>query len=181
MLETHQKAPDFTSVDQHNNQVSLSDYAGRKNVVLYFYPRDDTPGCTIEAREFSAVAAEFAERDTAVIGVSKDDCESHRAFVDKYGLMVELLAAGLTGANFAADASSFLDAQGAPPGTGQLLLAFDPAAFGGGADRFAALAAAVEEQPGARLPGARRLALRQAVATAGLTIPDPLMSEIQAI
>lgn len=96
-------------------------------------------------------------------------------------LMVELLAAGLTGANFAADASSFLDAQGAPPGTGQLLLAFDPAAFGGGADRFAALAAAVEEQPGARLPGARRLALRQAVATAGLTIPDPLMSEIQAI
>lgn len=76
-------------------------------------------------------------------------------------LMVELLAAGLTGANYAADASSFLDAKGPPPGTGQLLIAFDPTAFGGDgtAEHFAALAGSIESQPGARLPGARRLAL----------------------
>ena len=82
-------------------------------------------------------------------------------------LMVELLAAGLTGANFAAEASSFLDAEGAPPGTGQLILAFDPAAFGGG--RAGALrracAAAIEAQPGARLPGTRRLAAREKAKT----------------
>jgi (2R)-3-sulfolactate dehydrogenase (NADP+) len=77
-------------------------------------------------------------------------------------VMVELLAAGLTGANFAADASSFLDAKGPPPGTGQLLIAFDASAFGGTLDHFAALAASIEAQPGARLPGARRLAGRGA-------------------
>jgi (2R)-3-sulfolactate dehydrogenase (NADP+) len=96
-------------------------------------------------------------------------------------LMVELLAAGLTGANFAAEASSFLDAEGGPPGTGQLILAFDPAAFGGGAERFGDLAEAIEGQPGARLPGARRMVMRQAAATAGVTIADSLLSEIQAI
>ena len=73
-------------------------------------------------------------------------------------LMVELLAAGLTGANFAAEASSYLDAEGPPSGTGQLILAFDPAAFGGDAPaRFGLLAASIEAQPGARLPGMRRL------------------------
>ena len=73
-------------------------------------------------------------------------------------LMVELLAAGLTGANFAAEASSYLDAEGPPSGTGQLILAFDPAAFGGDAPtRFGLLAQAIEAQPGARLPGMRRL------------------------
>ena len=73
-------------------------------------------------------------------------------------LMVELLAAGLTGANFAAEASSYLDAEGAPSGTGQLIMAFDPAAFGGDAPaRFGLLAASIEAQPGARLPGTRRL------------------------
>jgi (2R)-3-sulfolactate dehydrogenase (NADP+) len=75
-------------------------------------------------------------------------------------LMVELLAAGLTASNFAADASSFLDAKGAPPGTGQLLIVFDPAAFGGSLDHFARLAGSIEAQPGARLPGARPPAAR---------------------
>ena len=75
-------------------------------------------------------------------------------------LMVELLAAGLTNANFAAEASSFLNAEGPPPGTGQLLIALDPEAFGGTLAHFAVLAAAIETQPGARLPGARRLAAR---------------------
>src|SRR5438270_8696252 len=70
-------------------------------------------------------------------------------------LMVELLAAGLTGANFAGEASSFLDAEGAPPGTGQLIIAVDASVFGVDPARFAVLAAAIEEQPGARLPGTR--------------------------
>lgn len=97
-------------------------------------------------------------------------------------LMVELLAAGLTGANFAAEASSFLDAEGPPPGTGQLILTFDPAAFGIGAlPRFAALAAAIEAQPGARLPGARRLELRRKAAAHGLPIADALLAEIEAL
>ena len=96
-------------------------------------------------------------------------------------LMVELLAAGLTGANFAAEASSFLDAEGPPPATGQLLLAFDPAAFGADQPaRFAALAQAIETQPGARLPGARRLANRRK-AQAGLRIASALLAEIEAI
>ena len=96
-------------------------------------------------------------------------------------LMVELLAAGLTGANFAADASSYLDAEGAPSGTGQLILAFDPAAFGGDApSRFGRLAAAIEAQPGARLPGTRRLAAREKAKTEGLTISDALMAAIEA-
>ncbi len=96
-------------------------------------------------------------------------------------LMVELLAAGLTNAHFAADASSFLDAKGPPPGTGQLLIAFDPAAFGGSLDHFAALAASIAAQPGARLPGARRLAARAKAAREGITVTDALLAEIAAI
>lgn len=97
-------------------------------------------------------------------------------------LMVELLAAGLTGANFAAEASSFLDAEGPPPGTGQLMVAFDPAAFGGDAvTRFGALAAAIEAQPGARLPGSRRLAARVKAKTEGLSLSDALLKEIEAL
>lgn len=97
-------------------------------------------------------------------------------------LLVELLAAGLTGSNFAAEASSYLDANGPPPGTGQLIIAFDPSAFGGDAiRRFAALASSVEQQQGARLPGARRLAARKKAATEGLEISDALMAEIAAL
>jgi (2R)-3-sulfolactate dehydrogenase (NADP+) len=97
-------------------------------------------------------------------------------------LTVELLAAGLTGANFAAEASSFLDAKGAPPGTGHLIVAFDPVAFGGSGvlDRFAVLAAAIEAQTGARLPGARRLALREKAKAEGLSVSDGLLAEIAA-
>jgi peroxiredoxin len=72
--------------------ISLSDYRGSRNVVLYFYPKDDTPGCTIEANQFTELAGEFAGADTVVLGVSRDSCESHRAFIDKFGLKVELLA-----------------------------------------------------------------------------------------
>jgi (2R)-3-sulfolactate dehydrogenase (NADP+) len=96
-------------------------------------------------------------------------------------LMVELLAAGLTGANFAADASSFLDDRGPPPGTGQLIVAFDPAALGGSADHVARLVGSVETQPGARLPGARRLALRGQSASDGLKVEDALVAGIERL
>jgi (2R)-3-sulfolactate dehydrogenase (NADP+) len=98
-------------------------------------------------------------------------------------LMVEFLAAGLTGASYAAEASSFLDDKGGPPGTGQLLLALDPEAFGG-ADalaRFGALARAIEAQPSARLPGRRRLELRKEAMATGLLVPDVLLAEIDRI
>ncbi len=98
-------------------------------------------------------------------------------------LMVELLAAGLTGAVYAADASSFMDAEGPPPGTGQLILALDPEALGGpgGLERFAALAASIEAQDGARLPGARRLENRARAARDGLVVADALLAEIGAV
>ncbi|MDD1620496.1 MAG: peroxiredoxin [Methylococcaceae bacterium] len=92
LLEKNQEAPFFRAVNQHNQLLYLSDYKGEKNVVLYFYPKDDTPGCTIEANDFTALAKEFAAENTVIIGVSKDDCASHRAFIDKYGLDVQLLA-----------------------------------------------------------------------------------------
>lgn len=92
MLEINQPAPDFSVPDQDNRLANLSGYRNNMNVVLYFYPKDDTPGCTIEARQFTELAAEFASLDTAVIGVSKDSCESHQAFIDKYGLELKLLA-----------------------------------------------------------------------------------------
>ena len=92
MLANNQKAPEFSSPNQHNENIRLSDYRGKNNVVLYFYPKDDTPGCTIEANQFTALAAEFAAADTVVIGVSKDSCESHQAFIDKFALKLDLLA-----------------------------------------------------------------------------------------
>ena len=92
MLSKGQMAPDFKIPNQDNKVISLADFRGRKNVVLYFYPKDDTPGCTIEANQFTALASDFAALDTVVIGVSKDDCASHQAFIDKFGLKVDLLA-----------------------------------------------------------------------------------------
>ncbi len=98
-------------------------------------------------------------------------------------LMVELLAAGLTGATLAADAGSFFDAEGAPPGTGQLLLAIDPAALGGAeaAARMAALAAAFEGNGEARLPGRRRHETAAHVRAEGIPVDAALMAEIDAL
>ena len=98
-------------------------------------------------------------------------------------LMVELLAAGVTGANYATEASSFLDAKGGPPGTGQLLIAIDPTAFGGDGAlmHFGALAKTIADQPGARLPGARRSAMREQAAREGLAITDTLLADIEAV
>ena len=92
MLQKQQQAPLFSSPNQLNQLVNLSDFAGKKNVVLYFYPKDDTPGCTIEANDFTRLTEEFSKYDAVVIGVSKDSCESHIDFINKFGLKVELLA-----------------------------------------------------------------------------------------
>jgi len=92
MIEKYQVAPDFSAVNQDNKILSLADFIGNKHVVLYFYPRDDTPGCTIEANQFTELASEFAVHDAVVIGVSKDSCASHRSFIDKFGLRLDLLA-----------------------------------------------------------------------------------------
>ncbi len=92
MLEKSQPAPAFNALDQNGKPVSLSDYAGKKTVVLYFYPKDDTPGCTIEANDFTSLANEFSQVDTVVIGVSKDSCDSHTQFIKKFDLQLVLLA-----------------------------------------------------------------------------------------
>lgn len=92
MLEKNQPAPDFSTVNQDNKPVKLSDFKNRKHIILYFYPKDDTPGCTIEANQFTELAKEFSDLDTVVLGVSKDSCQSHQAFIDKYALKVDLLA-----------------------------------------------------------------------------------------
>ncbi len=90
-LEVGDKAPALSLPDQSGEPVSLKDFTG-KQVVLYFYPKDDTPGCTIEANQFTQYAEQFAQLDTVIIGVSKDSCASHRDFISKYGLQLELLA-----------------------------------------------------------------------------------------
>jgi len=92
MLEKNQPAPEFSTVNQDNQPVNLSDFRNQKHVILYFYPKDDTPGCTIEANQFTELAREFAALDTVILGVSKDSCQSHQAFIDKYALKVDLLA-----------------------------------------------------------------------------------------
>ena len=91
MLEVGIKAPDFTLPNQNGNMVSLSDFAG-KRVVLYFYPKDNTPGCTRQACAFAGTYAEFQKRDIQVIGVSKDSVASHLKFAQKYDLPFVLLA-----------------------------------------------------------------------------------------
>ena len=92
MLQPGQPAPSFDLPDADMNMVSLDRFKNRRNVVLYFYPKDDTPGCTIEAIEFSEKEDEFSALKTVVLGVSMDDCLSHGAFRDKHGLSVQLLA-----------------------------------------------------------------------------------------
>jgi peroxiredoxin Q/BCP len=84
-------APQFELADADMHPFSLSAQKG-KNVVLYFYPKDDTPGCTMEANEFSDRERDFDHLDTIVVGVSRDDCISHASFRDKYGLTVQLLS-----------------------------------------------------------------------------------------
>jgi peroxiredoxin Q/BCP len=91
-LVTGIEAPHFELPDSDMQTFSLASQHGKKNVVLYFYPKDDTPGCTMEANEFTALEDEFGKLDSIVIGISRDDCLSHASFRDKYGLSVLLLS-----------------------------------------------------------------------------------------
>lgn len=92
MLKPGDAAPDFELPDADMEIVRLADYRNERNVVLYFYVRDDTPGCTAEAIEFSDLEDRFAGLGCVVLGVSKDDCISHGVFRDKHGITVRLLA-----------------------------------------------------------------------------------------
>ncbi len=92
MLQTNTPAPDITCINQNNETIKLADFNDKKNIVLYFYPKDDTPGCTIEANQFTQLVNEFTQLDTVILGVSKDDSNSHQAFIDKFNLKFDLLA-----------------------------------------------------------------------------------------
>ncbi len=91
-IEEGKAAPAFSLPDQDGTTVSLADFKGKKNVVLYFYPKDDTPGCTKEACGFRDLGRDFARLDTVVLGVSADSGESHRKFIGKYKLPFTLLS-----------------------------------------------------------------------------------------
>ena len=92
MLRVGEKAPAFAGKDTSNNPLSLADLAGKKNVVLYFYPKDFTPGCTKEACSFRDAWDELSGKDTIVIGVSRDDEQSHADFSNKHRLPFPLLS-----------------------------------------------------------------------------------------
>ena len=91
MLQIGTKAPEFTLPDKDGNMVSLSDFVGKK-VVLYFYPRDNTPGCTRQACAFAEAHEEFQKSGAEVIGISKDSAASHQKFAGKYILPFILLS-----------------------------------------------------------------------------------------
>ena len=91
MLQIGMKAPDFTLSDQNGHPISLSDFRGRK-VALYFYPKDNTPGCTRQACGYAASYAELRRRNVVVIGISRDSAASHTKFAEKYSLPFPLLS-----------------------------------------------------------------------------------------
>lgn len=91
MLKTGDKAPDFSATDQNGNEITLSGFAGRK-LVLYFYPKDNTPGCTAEACDLRDNYHRFLTEGYAVVGVSKDSTASHKKFIEKFSLPFPLIA-----------------------------------------------------------------------------------------
>lgn len=91
MLKTGDKAPDFSATDQNGNEITLSGFAGRK-LVLYFYPKDNTPGCTAEACDLRDNYHRFLAEGYAVVGVSKDSIASHKKFIEKFSLPFPLIA-----------------------------------------------------------------------------------------
>lgn len=88
MTEVGSAAPEFCLpiAGGESGDISLANFKGKKKVAIYFYPKDDTPGCTVEAKEFRDLQDEFAKVNTLVVGVSKDSCASHRKFIDKFEL-----------------------------------------------------------------------------------------------
>ena len=91
MLEVGTKAPDFTLPDQNGNMHSLSEYRGKK-VILYFYPKDNTPGCTKQACGFAERYPKFTDKGAVVLGISKDSVASHKKFEEKYGLPFTIIS-----------------------------------------------------------------------------------------
>ncbi|MBM6799960.1 peroxiredoxin, partial [Coprobacillus cateniformis] len=91
MLEVGIKAPDFTLLNQNGDNISLSDYRGRK-VILYFYPKDNTPGCTKQACGFAENYPQFIDKGAVILGVSKDSVASHKKFEEKYQLPFVLIS-----------------------------------------------------------------------------------------
>ena len=91
MLETGTKAPNFTLKDKDGKEISLSDFLGKK-VILYFYPKDNTPGCTKQACTFASAYEDFKTVNAEVIGISKDSVNSHAKFAEKFGLPFVLLS-----------------------------------------------------------------------------------------
>jgi peroxiredoxin len=92
MLQPGDKAPEFSLPDADMEKVDSTELFGTNHLVLCFYPKDDTPGCTMEALEFTDLQPEFADAGAELVGISRDTCASHGAFRDKYGLAVRLLA-----------------------------------------------------------------------------------------
>lgn len=91
MLEAGKQFPDFALQNQDGRVVQKSDFAGRW-LVVYFYPKDDTPGCTIQGKSFTATKDDFDRADISVVGVSQDDVNSHKSFCSKFGFTIDLLA-----------------------------------------------------------------------------------------
>lgn len=92
MLQVGQKAPSFTLPDSNMEMMDLASFRGKQNVVLFFYPKDGTPACTLQAIGFSDREDEFSRLDTVVFGISRDDVLSHEAFREEHGLSIQLLA-----------------------------------------------------------------------------------------
>lgn len=86
-----QQAPDFSLLNEKGQEVNLKDFLGKKNVILYFYPKDMTPGCTTEACDFAEAYEDFSDLDAVILGVSPDSAERHVKFIDKHGLPFSLL------------------------------------------------------------------------------------------
>ena len=191
-----------------NSPGGIAPWGGRRallgtNPIAFACPRRDAPALVVDvslskvARGKVMLAAERGEPipgDWALDAGGRPTTDAKAALAgtmlplgDAKGaalaLMVEILAAALTGANFAAEASSFFDDQGPPPGVGQCLIALDPGPFSDGrfTDRLEVLLRAIEDEPGARLPGARRLALRHKAATDGIAVPAALLERIREL
>jgi len=92
MLCPGDNAPRFELPNADLEMTQLSDFTGKSNLVIYFYPKDDTPGCTMEAINFSDLEEEFLQTETTILGISRDNCQSHGEFQDKNGLSIRLLA-----------------------------------------------------------------------------------------
>jgi peroxiredoxin Q/BCP len=92
MLKVGQAAPTFVLPDADMEPIDIAQFQGKTHVILFFYPKDDTPGCTLEATDFSDHEDEFARHDCTIIGISRDECIKHAEFRDKHGISVRLLS-----------------------------------------------------------------------------------------